>query len=281
MKVTNIINSLDVSMTNLKQFENSLALKYQEVSKYDKFSFLQERGRLVAYTNPSVIRRAINPYKAYVSKPQIKLGFGTIPESNALLQLIKKRRSIRNFEDYQISTNELYNILHYSYGITGSAKVRGENRIWNYRAVPSGGALYPLELYVYMNISSLRKGLYHYRPDCDNIEFLSKDIDIKQFSDIIASGNINMESCSCIILITSVFQRNMIKYAERGYRFILQEVGAVSQQISLICESMNLASCILGGYIDDSINALLNITTPLETIQGIIVIGKEKKHEGN
>ena len=36
MKVNNIINNLDVSMTNLKPFENSLALRFQEASKYDQ-----------------------------------------------------------------------------------------------------------------------------------------------------------------------------------------------------------------------------------------------------
>ena len=106
-----------------------------------------------------------------------------------------------------------------------------------------------------------------------------EDVKIKQISDIIACGNINIESCSCVIFITSVFQRNMIKYSERGYRFILQEVGEVSQNISLICESMNLSSCILGGYLDDSINALLDITSPMETIQSVIIIGKSKQHE--
>ena len=274
MKVNNIINNLDVSMTNLKPFENSLALRFQEASKYDKFSFLQERSRIMSYTNPSVIRRAINPYKVYTSKPQIKLGIGATTESNMLLQLIERRRSTRKYEDYEISTNELYNIFHYSYGITGGSKIHNGEGIWHYRAVPSGGALYPLELYVFIHNSSIRKGLYHYRPDSDKLELILEDVNIKQISDITASGNINIESCSCIILITSVFQRNMIKYAERGYRFILQEVGEISQNISLICESMNLSSCILGGYIDDSLNALLNITPPMETIQGVIVIGK-------
>lgn len=55
--------------------------------------------------------------------------------------------------------------------------------------------------------------------------------------------------CSCLMFITSVFQRNMLKYGERGYRFLLQEVGVVQQNISLICEHLDLSSCIffLGG----------------------------------
>ncbi len=273
-QINNIIEDIDISVTNLKYFENSLALRYQEVSKFDKFSFVEEHERIVLFSNPNMIHRAICPYKTYVSKPQIKLGVGYVEDGNPLLHLIANRRTKRLYKDYKISTVELYKILHYSYGITGGAKVRGKNEIWHYRAVPSGGALYPLELYVYINKASIKTGLYHYRPDSDSLEFIDENMKIEQLKPNIACGNINMEECSCIIFITSLFQRSMIKYAERGYRFILQEVGAVCQNISLICESLKLGSCILGGYIDDNINSFLKVISPVETIQGIIVIGK-------
>ena len=71
-----------------------------------------------------------------------------------------------------------------------------------------------------------------------------------------------------------MFQRQMIKYGERGYRFILQEVGAVIQNLSLVSEEMDLSSCVIGGYLDDEINKCLGIDTPMETIQGVVVIGK-------
>lgn len=274
-KISKIIQEIDISITNLKFFENSLALKYQEISKYDKFSFLQERERIVFFSNPLMVERAVKPYKTYPSKQQIPLGTHDMSlDENDLLRLIKSRRSRRNFLDYNISINELHKILYYGYGITGKAKIRGDDDFWYYRAVPSGGALYPLELYIYINKSMLEQGLYHYRPDKDSLEYISEKVDINDIQKNIAAENVNMKACSCMIFITSVFQRNMLKYGERGYRFILQEVGAVLQNISLICENMNLASCILGGYVDDAINNFLGINPPLETIQGIIIIGK-------
>ena len=47
------------------------------------------------------------------------------------------------------------------------------------------------------------------------------------------------------------------------------------KNVSLVCQSINLASCILGGYVDDEINALIGALAPMETIPGIIVIGKD------
>lgn len=272
--ITKITNDVDISMSNLKHFENSIALRYQEASKYDKFSFLQERERILLYSSPVVIRRAVKPYKTYPSKPCVQLGAGISDDDSLFLKLISGRRSRRIFQNYRISTTELYKILHYSYGITGEAKVQGCDEVWHYRAVPSAGALYPLETYVYVNHSSIPRGLYHYRPDTDSLERISETEGIEHIEHMTACGNMEISACSCVIFITSLFQRCMIKYAERGYRFMLCEVGAVTQNISLICESLNLSSCILGGYQDDGINEFLGVITPVETIQGIMVIGK-------
>lgn len=275
--ISETIQEVDISMTNLKFLKDSLALKFQEVSKYDKFSFLQERDRITRFSSPVVVERVIKPYKTYPSKREFQLSFyGIDIEGDVLFKTITQRRSRRDFVDYSISANELYKILHCSYGITGGSKVRGGEGIWHYRAVPSGGGLYPLELYVYANKSVLEQGLYHFRPDQDSIEYISNSVNLNSIVPNIAADNINITDCSCLMFITSVFQRNMLKYGERGYRFLLQEVGAVLQNISLICEHLDLSSCILGGYVDDAINEILGVNSPLETIQGIIVIGKGK-----
>ncbi|MDR1200160.1 MAG: nitroreductase family protein [Tannerellaceae bacterium] len=89
----------------------------------------------------------------------------------------------------------------------------------------------------------------------------------------LAADNIQLEDSSCIVFITSVFLRTMLKYGERGYRFILQEIGFVGQNISLVSEALGLSSCMLGGFLDDEINSFLEIDGPSETIQNIIVIG--------
>lgn len=271
-----IIQEIDCSLTNNQLLDHSPALMFQEKSKYDKFSFIQERGRIALFHNPLVIGRAVQPYKTYPSKKTIPLCLVKHKATNPVLKIIEERRSRRKFKEYSISTNELYLILHYSYGITGESPIAGNiEGTWHYRAVPSGGALYPLELYIYLNNSSVEKGIYHYRPDNDTIELIDEGDYLNRIRQFIAAGNIDIEKSSCIIFVTSMIQRHMIKYGERGYRFLLQEVGAVAQNISLVCQSINLSSCIIGGYIDDEINALIGVHAPMETIQGIIVIGKD------
>lgn len=71
-------------------------------------------------------------------------------------------------------------------------------------------------------------------------------------------------------------ERKLIKYGDRGYRFLMQESGFVAQTISLLAESINLSSCMLGGYNDDKVNEFIGIDGVFETINKIIVIGKKK-----
>ena len=275
-RLSNKIQRTDISLTKTYIFKDSLAMRFQEASKYDKFSFLRERGNIALFSNPLVVERAIQPYKSYPSSKKLALKASATGSLHPMFEVMSNRRSTRNFANYSLSTQEIYNILHYSYGITGEAEVRNGKGMWHYRAVPSGGALSPLEIYLYINNSVLEKGLYHYKIDTEELEELDLTDSMEFLAQNIAASNINLQQCSCIIFITSMLQRQMIKYGERGYRFILQEVGAVLQNISLSCEAQSLGSCILGGYMDDHLNEWMKIESPFETIQGVIVIGKLK-----
>lgn len=55
---------------------------------------------------------------------------------------------------------------------------------------------------------------------------------------------------------------------------MMMEAGMVGLSLSLLSESLNLKSCMLGGYLDDKLNELLGIDGVYETVNNIIVIGK-------
>lgn len=269
-----IIEREDHSVTKADKFNDSIALRFQELSKYDKFSFMQEYRNINLFSTPYMTKRASQPYKHYATDKKIQLSVYGKFDKDTLLKTINERRSCRHYQKYNLSLNEVYKILHFSYGITGGAPFTSGEGWWNYRAVPSGGALYPLEVYIYLHQSVLPCGLYHYLPENDSLEVLFEREAMKEISGMVAAGNVNMESLSAVVFISSVFQRSMIKYGERGYRFILQEVGFVEQNMSLICQDLGLSSCMLGGYIDDRINNFLGLIPPMETIQGVLILGK-------
>ena len=56
----------------------------------------------------------------------------------------------------------------------------------------------------------------------------------------------------------------------------MQESGIVGQTITLLADSIGLGSCWIGAYIDDKINELLGVDGVYETVNNVIVVGKQK-----
>lgn len=272
----------DVSPYADASFLDSLALSYHENSKFSFWDAMQQGIKAEQHNNPYINSRASKPYKVYPATETVSFGLYKASQvaENTLFDVLSKRRSIRSFQEYAISLNELYYLMQYGYGITqrvsepveeGAAPIE-----WGWRTVPSAGGLYPLELYIIMLNGQIPPGLYHYRPDRNAMEVLDEKFDLDRFNQATNAANfIDASTASMAVVITGVFERSFIKYQERGYRFILQESGAVLQNLSLISEALDLGSCIIGGYLDGQLGELIGIDGVFESTLGVIYIGKK------
>jgi SagB-type dehydrogenase family enzyme len=193
------------------------------------------------------------------------------PLSIALL----KRETCREMFSRKISLDEITALLYYSYGI--SHEIQGYPR--KFRMVPSGGALYPLEIYFYcINDHAIPRGIYHYNP-LKNIIYLIKKGD---YNDLIKKGLVFtdiLDESSLLIFITAIFERSTLKYRERGYRFIFIEAGHVGQNIALVSSSLGLGSKSIGGYYDKEIDALLDLDGISHSTIYMLAIGGIKNHK--
>ena len=91
------------------------------------------------------------------------------------------------------------------------------------RPVPSGGARYPIEVYLANDA-----GLYHYDPHHDEAELV-------RVGDhrVAATGH----ECALAVVFTAVFWRTGIRYADFAYRLQCQETGAlIAQAVSLAAD---------------------------------------------
>lgn len=261
-----------------QNFADSIAILYHENSKLSSLLSRTLGERVSRFSNRFFYSRASQPYKIYPGSPIIPFeDFGREPyECPDLFSVISSRRSCRNFQKYNISGKELFLICHYSYGISTKTPIRELGYgSWNYRNVPSGGGLYPLELYFALFQGEYMPGLYHYRPDINALELIKEGDFSGELNNIItAEPIVNLKGSSCVFFVTSVFERIMVKYGDRGYRFILMETGFLSENLSLVCHSQQLGSCMIGGYLDDMVNNFLGINGLGETVQNVIVMGK-------
>ncbi|WP_282783871.1 SagB/ThcOx family dehydrogenase [Phaeodactylibacter xiamenensis] len=275
----------DASLYASEEYLNSLALLYHDNSKFASWDLMRQGQLAEQMNNPYINERASKPYKVHPGtqffsfEPYEAVEVNLYPDAH-LFELQRHRRSVRKFQPYSISMNELYHLLHHAYGITARQAGEGEaagNSEWSWRTVPSAGGLYPLELYVVVLDGQIPKGLYHYCPERNGLELLSQKVDaaaIEQATS--ASSFVDAFKASAVVLTTAVFERTFIKYRERAYRFILQECGSVSQNLSLNAEALGLGSCLLGGFMDESVNDLLGVDGVFESILSVQYIGKNE-----
>lgn len=280
MNIEKIINEKTTAILD-PEIKNLLCMLYHENTKLNTFTSRALGEKIGAFFgNIYLIERANTPFKRYDDKKQIDLTIykNNIPNSNtSFFDLISQRKSIRQFDiNVQISLYELFVILHFSYGVLEKEEIKGYpfKTFLHRKSVPSGGGLYPLELYVIVLQGQMKSGLYHFRSDECCLEVLAEQDYLDAMKKISGADTvINLEEANAIVITTSMFQRNLTKYGDRGYRFIMHEVGAVSMMMSLLCEYLNLGSCILGGYLDDEVNSILGIDGFNESIVNIMVVG--------
>jgi SagB-type dehydrogenase family enzyme len=157
----------------------------------------------------------------------------------------------------QLPLETVATLLYYSYGIT--RRIAENVFPYGYRAVPSGGALYPLEIYFHAaSVDGLPPGLYHYEPHANAVRRFVDGDQTELIAARLAQPQLALDA-SLTVFITAVFERTTTKYGERGYRFALLEAGHVAQNLALCTAALDLAGATIGGYFDHLIDELLHI----------------------
>lgn len=82
-----------------------------------------------------------------------------------------------------------------------------------------------------------------------------------------------------VLFITALFERTVFKYGDRGYRFVLMEVGHLAQNVHLVTQGVGLAGVSIGGFFDREMDRLLRLDGLNHSTLCLIAIGKNS--EGN
>jgi SagB-type dehydrogenase family enzyme len=212
------------------------------------------------------------PFKEIAHAPAVSLpapGALRIELSDA----IRRRYSCRRFASLPVSLENLGTILFSAYGNVGAAQFAAMEMIT--RTVPSGGGLYPLELYaIVLNVSSLSGGVYHYNALHHLLEQIREGNVPKHFLSELFLGQPYAADCAFLIVLTAIFDRSLWKYGDRGYRYLLFEAGHAAQNANLAAAALGLGSLNLGGFFDVDLHALLELEGEEEAPVYAIAIGQ-------
>ncbi len=223
------------------------------------------------------LRRMAQGYKKYPYAKTIKLpDEDTWPEGKrGFDEVIKSRRSVRTFGETPVSLPELSKMLFQTFGITGEIPIPGGEG-QPLRTAPSGGALYPAEIYLAVrNVDGLEKGLYHYQVSNHSLETLKIFDPTEKMAEALC-GQEYCEQASIVFLISGFLARTKYKYGERGYRYVLLDIGHLAQNLYLSCTALDFGIMTTCGFFDDLVNALLKLDGDSETIMYAAFVGSQR-----
>jgi SagB-type dehydrogenase family enzyme len=193
----------------------------------------------------------------YDGLPSIPLPRDLAPMRRPLLDALLTRATARDMRPGPVSLPELATVLHCAYGITRGNEGTAFPR--PFRAVPSGGALYPLEIYLWARrVEDIEAGLYRYDPVMNSLTVLRTGDLAREVADTLIYPDVARDS-SVVFYITAVFPRTMFKYGDRGYRFVLLEAGHVAQNLNLAAHGLGFGTINVGGFFDRRADELLSI----------------------
>lgn len=189
----------------------------------------------------------------------------------ALEQLLEKRESVRQFNGESLSFAELGRLAWAVYGKTRRSEEFPESSI-GLGTVSSGGALYPLRLFILVRQDHSNWTIYS-----GGSKGLQAGNQISRQQVVHAFlENPILEDAVAVYVFACDFQQTTQKYGNRGYRFALLEAGHAAQNAYLWCAEQNLGVVEIGGFLDEELANLLLLSYPRQAPLITLVVGRRK-----
>ena len=268
-------------LTSTESVLNALAKKYPEYERSfieDVVDDLESLGVLIESRRIAEWFHGVSsnpmPYYHSLSPPEIEahrlsprktvegISRITLPITDTdFTEMLRKRFSCRTFDGTPVSLDAYGYLLRNAYG-------------QDLYPVPSGGALYPLSLYLVVNIGSeeLPAGFYQYDSAKNELVGSPREYD-EQTAAYAFDSDFLTEDAAGIFVIAADIQRQGKKYSNRGYRYSLIEVGHVAQNILVSAVDAEVHTLEYGGFLDEEVSVLFDLDARGEAPAIAIAVG--------
>ena len=197
---------------------------------------------------------------------EIKLPAPKLKGDMSVEEAISKRRSVRDYKSDAITLEQLSQLLWAGQGITAADF---------FRAAPSAGASYPLELFVIAgNIKGLPAGVYHYNVKEHSLSLHMKGDIREKLSTTAAFNQKCILQAPAEIAICAVYERTMKTYGKRGERYVPIDTGHAAENIALQAVALGLATVMVGAFDDKKVSEILELGDEMKPMY-IIPVGKQ------
>jgi SagB-type dehydrogenase family enzyme len=245
----------------------NLALAYHEATKHS-YTSVRSISHILDWDNRPI------PYKIYPGAGTLalprELTLSTMPALTALLRIDASPETSLDVEG-------LTRLLFCSGGLTRRANVDGED--YHFRAAPSAGALYPVELYVVAGeIEGLERGLYHFLAGDLKLHGLRRGDWRPYLARHTLSASIG--NARAVLIMTSIFWRSTWKYRARAYRYCFWDTGTIVANLLAAANADRLETAVVTAFEDGPLEALLEVDGDREGIACMVALGRSRSAVG-
>lgn len=186
-------------------------------------------------------------------------------ENMSLWKSLKQRKTSRCFNGQSVTLEELSTLLFASFGLIHGSwdelASKGFEEIGYRRSSPSGGAVHPVEAYVFVfNVEGIVPGVYHYNVKGHFLTRLSTQISHDELQQSLC-GQFFVQGISAGIFLVGNFDKVWRKYGHsRSYRDVFLDAGHLSQTFLLSATSLGLRTWVSAWFRDSDISKILDIS---------------------
>jgi SagB-type dehydrogenase family enzyme len=203
----------------------------------------------------------LNSHNAMTQTQMNKLPEPVLKGTLSLEEAIAARRSRRQFEQRILDPQQISQLLWAAQGILDPKRP--------FRAAPSSGALFPMEVYVLNG-----EGFSHYDPLDHSLELITA-VDMRRSLSHAAFDQQAVLEAPLNIMICAEFSRVTQKYIHHGVKYVHMEAGHIAQNVHLQAVALGLASVPVGAFDADAVKEILPIAEEFEPLY-IIPVGYAK-----
>ena len=190
-----------------------------------------------------------------------------------LLQVLRRRRSVRRFADAPLSLEELAFLLWATQGVT-----RREGDDSTFRPVPSAGARHAFETYLYCRkVETLEEGIYRYLPLAHALLFEFAEPGLAERLSEACFGQ-RFVGQGAVTFVWSVLPERMEwRYGAAAHRVLPMDAGHVCQNLYLCAEAIGAGTCAVAAFDQEALDELLRLDGNDEFAFYLAPVGKRAR----
>lgn len=213
-------------------------------------------------------------FKLYQNVPRFSLQYPLPTSLNpAAVPNLSDWEKLTVLLHFTLGVNQLLNLPSQA-AIHGSG-LKGESHISSLlrRHVPSGGALYPSELYLWVGgFQNLPDGIYHYDPAHHQLAQLRQGDFRVTISEALNLPLVDLESVNVAVFAALRLNKNVPKYGDFSYRVQSLDSGVVQGRLIELSEAIGWQAQVYWQFADEKLHLLLGLPGVHESVHHVTLL---------